>query len=105
MSKNHPGPTALHCGDVRAAVFLGDLRAIDCQSCGYCHLLPLPTEAAQEAHYERIYQASNHIHLLEQAASQQWYWRLVFRERMREFERLVPPVDIRHRAILDWGAG
>ena len=91
----------------------GALRAIDCWVCGYAHLIPLPTEAALAEYYRDEFYHEGRP-LLEQRQADRWYWRLVFRERMREFERLAPSereivvrgrTEILPRSILDYGAG
>lgn len=78
-----------------------DLRVIDCWTCGFMHQQPLPSQESLDAFYTNFYTKGEN--LLEQDARDAWYWRLVYRERMREFERLVP--EAQFRWLLDYGAG
>jgi 2-polyprenyl-3-methyl-5-hydroxy-6-metoxy-1,4-benzoquinol methylase len=95
----------------KAVLQLGDLWAIDCARCGYVHRHPLPPPQEQADAYRAIYGRGD-ADLLEQRECDQWYWRLVFAERMREFERLVGDLPRKgtipghgYYTILDWGAG
>lgn len=75
-----------HHGEIVLA--LGDLHAISCTKCNFIHRHPLPPPQEQAEAYRDIY-GRGQADLLEQRAGDQWYWRLVYRERMREFERLT----------------
>ena len=94
MSIEHDGPVI--CSK-------DGLRVIDCRSCGYAHLDPLPTQADLDAFWEAFYSSDGYKY--EQEERDLWYWRRVWDERMREFERLTltPPPSL--RVMLDFGAG
>lgn len=78
------------------------LRAIDCTECGFVHLHPLPAQAALDKLYGGEYYENYHADLFRKEKREQWYWRLVYRERLREFARVIDKPMIN---ILDYGAG
>lgn len=103
-------------GHIGSIVFTDEERglcALGCRTCGYVHLTPLPQQDELDALYDAVYadavapDGERRRCLYEQEAGQQWYWRLVFGERMREFERLLPRCFPLHYPvyILDFGAG
>jgi len=95
MSIEHDGPVI--CSK-------DGLRVIDCRSCGYAHLDPLPTQADLDAFWEAFYSGDGYKY--EQEERDLWYWRRVWDERMREFDRLTPvPPAPWWKAVLDFGAG
>lgn len=99
-------PGSDYDGHVGEIVFSnGKLNALGCRTCGYAHLTPLPTQEELDGFYDHVYQSSEG--LLEQELGQQWYWGMVYRARMREFERLnqAKPVHGFYQAVLDYGAG
>lgn len=78
------------------------LRAIDCVKCGFVHLDPLPTQAALDKLYSQEYYQHHHADLFRKEKREQWYWRLVYRERLQEFGQAI---DKRVINLLDYGAG
>ena len=78
------------------------LWAIDCAWCGFVHLDPLPSRGALDLLYSDSYYRVHHADLFRKEKREQWYWRLVYRERLREFAQLTGRYVVR---LLDYGAG
>ena len=83
-----------------APIFNGE--AIDCAQCGYVHLEPRPSQEELDAHWDALYAGG---YLYEQEKRQQWYWRLVYLERMARFEELAARRPFETRELLDYGTG
>jgi len=83
----------------------GTLRAIDCEACGYVHLLPRPTEAQLEQLYRDEYYQAYNAGWFEKEQREWWYWRAVYRQRAKVFGKLTGTTEDRIRFILDYGSG
>lgn len=90
----------------KVALERGSLRAIDCEACGYAHLLPRPTQEQLDRLYcDEYYQAYN-AGWFEKERREQWYWRAVYRQRVRVFEQFTTAKSNHDvHFILDYGAG
>lgn len=89
------------CGETIAEN--GDLRVIDCWRCGYAHLLPIPTDKELAELYHDEYYQKHNLGWFEKERREQWYWRAVYRQRIRTFEQLAPDKDA--HLVFDSGAG
>lgn len=77
-------------------------RVIDCQSCGFKHLDPLPTgEELRRIYRQQFYEKDKPLYLERHRADLPW-WRLVYRERYESLEAHLPA---ERRRVLDVGAG
>lgn len=76
---------------------------IDCETCRFAHVHPLPTAAALDALYDREYYADLKPRYFAEAEEDRGWWDLVYRERLELMERWLQD-DLR-RSILDVGSG
>jgi SAM-dependent methyltransferase len=81
----------------------GDLRAISCQSCGFMHLDPLPTQAELTQLYQDEYYQEYNAGWFKKEKREWWYWRRVYQQRCRRFELLHR--STKKARVYDWGAG
>ena len=75
---------------------------IDCEACGFKHVVPLPTMAELAAVYRLEYYTVDKPLYLERYREDLDWWNLVYRERYETFEELLPPT---RRRLLDVGSG
>jgi len=88
----------------------GEFEVIECESCGFRHVLPLPTVEELTSTYDEDYYAREKPLYLEEARRDLDRWRIVYRERLASIERGLagsgttnnegPP-----RRLLDVGSG
>jgi SAM-dependent methyltransferase len=89
-----------HSGMVLDSVDTFDV--IDCEVCGFKHIIPVPTlEEVQEA-YRREYYSTEKPLYIERAKEDLDWWNLAYGERYDVFEQLLPSDS---RKILDIGSG
>ena len=90
---------ATHFGD---HVGLGDRgNVIECEPCGYKHIDPLPTPADIKAMYDEVFYAEIKPEYISKMRAEKPYWLALYKERIREMERLVPRLP----TIVDVGCG
>ena len=75
---------------------------IECESCGFKHIVPVPTPRELETVYRHDYYAVEKPLYLERHREDLDWWNLVYAERYETFEGLLPPD---RRRILDVGSG
>ncbi len=75
---------------------------IECETCGFKHVVPIPTQEELEAVYRQEYYAVEKPLYLERVREDLDWWNLVYSERYDTFEELLPP---NRRRILDVGSG
>ena len=81
----------------------GEIAVIDCEACGFKHILPIPTQAELDGFYsEEFYDKLWPNAIANSEADRDWY-DLGFRDRYETFEELLP--DPGRRALLDIGSG
>lgn len=79
----------------------GAHEVIDCRSCGYAHVLPMPTVAELKRLYaEKFYGEDKADYLTRMEQDIEW-WNMVYAERLESMARLLGPA--RGRRILDVG--
>ncbi len=93
MKAGHAGPTL----DV-----VGDFSIVDCQDCGFAHILPIPTTDELVSVYEDDYYTTEKPLYLEHHNEDADWWRRTYGERYDRFEELLPAS---RRRILDIGSG
>jgi len=81
---------------------INGFEVIDCQRCGFSHILPIPTTEELERIYRQEYYTVEKPHYLERHREDLDWWNLVYERRYRLFEKLLPP---HRRRILDVGSG
>ncbi len=91
--REHSGPIA----DPAAAS-----TVIECDGCGFRHVVPLPTDDELEARYRSRYYSEDKPLYFDRMKEDAEWWRMVYGERFDHYERLLPPD---RRRILDIGAG
>ncbi len=79
----------------------GDFEVIDCEACGYKHVLPMPTEAELGALYDEDYYANEKPLYLEQYRQDLAWWNVVYAERLELLEDGANDA----RRLLDIGSG
>jgi len=80
----------------------GKFKVIDCESCGFKHIVPLPTvEELEETYKSEYYTKEKPLYVEKVAADLEW-WKLGYRDRYEEFSRNLPET---RRRLLDVGSG
>jgi len=82
--------------------FAEDFEVIDCRSCGFKHVVPLPTPEELETVYRQDYYSVEKPLYIERYREDVDWWNLVYDERYELFERALPPS---RRRLLDVGSG
>lgn len=75
---------------------------VDCEACGFKHVVPLPTAAELESVYRQEYYTVDKPLYLERYREDLQWWNLVYRERYETFEEMLPST---RRRLLDVGSG
>jgi len=75
---------------------------LECEVCGFKHIVPIPTARELEIVYRECYYAIEKPLYLERSREDLEWWNLVYSERYDTFEELLPPD---RRRILDVGSG
>ena len=75
---------------------------IDCATCGFRHIVPIPTADELENIYRNDYYSTEKPLYLEGVRRDLDWWQLIYRDRFEEFERLLNP---NRRRLLDVGSG
>src|SRR6187402_3124681 len=89
----HNGPRIAHAKD-------HDI--IDCFTCGFRHVLPLPDPAALEREYRENYYSEEKPNFIAHADEDQAWFELAQNDRLAIFEKLLPSG---RRRLLDIGCG
>jgi len=79
-----------------------DFDVIDCEACGFKHIIPIPTAEEMEKVYREEYYSVKKPLYLERIKEDLDWWNIVYNERYEIFEELLPP---HRRRILDVGSG
>ena len=92
--------TRRHSGPVLEAV--DGVGVVACKTCGFKHVLPLPSpEELEQLYRDEYFQSEKPLYIDEYREDADW-WNLVYRERYETFESLLPP---KRRRLLDVGSG
>ena len=91
-------PSNDHKGDV--VLTSGKLCAIACETCGFAHLDPLPTQLQLDTLYADEYYQTYNAGWFQKEESEQWYWRKVYDQRLDYAYSLTT-----WRILYDHGAG
>jgi len=75
---------------------------IECETCGFKHIVPIPTPEELQAVYRQEYYSVEKPLYLERVREDLDWWNLVYSERYDTFEELLRPY---RRRILDVGSG
>lgn len=90
---------ARHDGAVLERV--GDHSVVDCSSCGYAHVVPMPSaDDLKNLYREKFYGEDKTAYFVRQEQDIEW-WNMVYAERYETIERLLAPGS--GRRILDVG--
>ncbi|MBI2353863.1 MAG: class I SAM-dependent methyltransferase [Deltaproteobacteria bacterium] len=89
-----------HCGEILDSVAGFDI--IECRTCGFRHITPIPTPEELEKVYREDYYSTEKPLYLERHREDLEWWNLVYGERYDLFEQLLPSV---RRRIVDVGSG
>lgn len=99
-SSGQPACVVAHEGPTLTTV--GDYTVVDCEGCGFAHVLPLPTaEEAASLYRAGYYENQKPNYFAHQEADRAW-WELVYAERYAWFEVWL---EDHRRKILDVGSG
>lgn len=91
--KNHTGPIL---------DFVKGFDVIECDTCGFKHIIPIPTAEEMEKVYREEYYSIEKPLYLERTKEDLDWWNIVYSERYDTFEEYLPPD---RRRILDIGSG
>ena len=89
-----------HHGGVLDAV--GGFDVIECEACGFKHIVPIPTPEELGAVYRHQYYSEDKPLYLERSREDAEWWDTVFADRYETFEELLPPG---RRRLLEIGSG
>lgn len=89
-----------HSGIVLDTV--NDFDVIDCEYCGFKHIIPIPTAEELEEVYREDYYTKEKPLYIERSKEDEKWWDIVYEERYEIFEELLKPG---RRRILDVGSG
>lgn len=89
-----------HHGDVLDSV--GGFDVIDCESCGFKHIVPIPTPEQLDEVYRKEYYSSEKPLYFERAREDADWWDSVYADRYDTLEESLPP---ERRRLLDVGSG
>ncbi|HKI91219.1 MAG TPA: class I SAM-dependent methyltransferase [Gaiellaceae bacterium] len=89
-----------HTGPVVDAV--QGVEVVDCETCGFKHVVPVPSPAELEHVYREEYFSREKPLYIERHLEDADWWRLAYGDRYETFEELLPPD---RRRILDVGSG
>ena len=78
---------------------------VACETCGFRHVLPLPTAKEQRAAYEEAYYRDEKPTYLTRAREDAEWSRLAWDDRLSLFEDLLKPEATRALSVLDIGCG
>ncbi|HED65423.1 MAG TPA: class I SAM-dependent methyltransferase [Planctomycetes bacterium] len=81
----------------------GEFEVIDCEACGFRHVLPLPTPEELEATYDEEYYSTEKPLYLDEARRDLDWWRIVYRERLAALDGALGARATRR--LLDVGSG
>jgi len=94
------GPGGEHTGPIIDHVDSWDV--VDCETCGFAHIVPVPSvDDLVEIYRDDYYTTEKPLYLNHHAEDLEW-WRLVYGERLKELEALLPEGG---RRMLDVGSG
>ncbi len=80
----------------------GGFKVIECNLCGFKHIVPLPTSEELESIYKSEYYTKEKPLYVEKVAKDLDWWRLAYRDRFDDFHRNLPTS---RRRLLDVGSG
>lgn len=86
----------------READVAGEFTVIECESCLFSHVIPLPTPEQLREIYEHEYYTQEKPLYLERMEEDRDWWNLCYQDRYETFEKLLPA---ERRSILDIGSG
>jgi len=89
-----------HEGEVLDSV--DDFDVIECEVCGFKHIVPIPTPEELDEVYRQEYYSTEKPLYLERAREDAEWWDSVYADRYDTFEQLLPP---ERRRLLEVGSG
>jgi 2-polyprenyl-3-methyl-5-hydroxy-6-metoxy-1,4-benzoquinol methylase len=109
----HNGPRIAHVSSKGGLSPAGEHDIIDCFTCGFRHVLPLPDPAALEREYRENYYSEEKPNFIAHAGEDQAWFELAQNDRLAIFEKLLPPASSSEavgpkntrRKLLDIGCG
>jgi len=80
-------------------------KIINCQSCGFWHVYPIPDREVLNKYYQNLYYQSGREHgdMMDKKEDPDGYYRIKYGDKLKNLERLLPANA--EKAILDLGAG
>ena len=81
----------------------GDLKVIDCETCGFRHLWPIPTEDKLREIYQEKFGGDLKGQFKQRKKEDEEYWRRAFARRLGSYSDLLPAKE--KPRILDIGCG
>jgi len=77
-------------------------EVVDCQACGFAHVIPLPSEADLETAYRQDYYSLEKPDYIDRYREDLDWWNIVYDRRFEFLESVLPP---QRRRLLDVGSG
>src|SRR6266545_3697491 len=82
--------------------YANEFSVIECESCGFKHIVPIPTKDELAKIYRQDYYSREKPMYLERVTEDLEWWNIVYSERYDTFEENLPG---QRRRILDVGSG
>ena len=81
---------------------IGQSKVIDCKSCKFIHVVPLPTEIELSQHYKKNYYTKTKPNYINKYQKEIDYWNLIFDEKLNFLETKIKR---KNKSIFDLGSG
>jgi len=80
----------------------GKSKIIDCKSCKFIHVVPLPTKIELSQHYQKNYYTKTKPNYIKKYQKELDYWNLIFDEKLNYLETKIKR---KNKSIFDLGSG
>ncbi len=81
---------------------IGQSKIIDCKSCKFIHVVPLPTKIELSQHYQKNYYTKTKPNYIKKYQKELDYWNLIFDEKLNFLETKIKR---KNKSIFDLGSG
>ena len=81
---------------------IGQSKIIDCKSCKFIHVIPLPTKIELSQHYKKNYYTKIKPNYIKKYQKELDYWNLIFDEKLNFLETKIKR---KNKSIFDLGSG
>ena len=81
---------------------IGKSKVIDCKSCKFIHVIPLPTKMESSKHYKKKYYTKIKPNYIKKYEKEIDYWNLIFDEKLNF---LSDKISMKKKSMFDLGSG